>query len=278
MQNKTAKIPLFLSTVVAGVAVFLRFRQLLFFTDHTTGLVEPDGEIYSYWIYGLIFCSAALCLVFALRCRCSAPGIVPKSQNKVVAFAFLNAAAFFMDFVLQAFDCFDYIENTAYLERNELALMILLGVFALLSSFYYITVGMTLGGSQYDFRSFRIFHFVPVVWAIIRLLDILVEMVNLSMGTETVIEFIYLVFLLMFYFSFITSAVSERNAGRGIVFFAMVTFMLSLILELPGVVTSLVGRQSEMSDAVFSRITDLVCGLFAASFAGNLLKRSRNDW
>lgn len=275
MQNKTAKIPLILSTVAAGVAVFLRFRQLLFFTDNSTGFVVPEGEVYSYWIYGLIFCSAALCLVFALRCRCSAPGIAPKSQGKVAVFAFLNAAAFFIDFVLQAFECFDYIENTAYLERNELVLMVLLGVFALLSSFYYITVGMTLRGSQYDFRSFKLFHFVPVFWAVIRLLDILVEMVNVSMGTDTVIEFIYLVFLLMFYFSFITAAVSERNAGRGIVFFALVTFMLSMILELPGIVISVIGRQSELSDAVFSRITDLICGLFAASFAGNLLRRSR---
>lgn len=275
MQNKTAKIPLILSTVAAGVAVFLRFRQLLFFTDNSTGFVVPEGEIYSYWIYGLIFCSAALCLVFAFRCRCTAPGTAQKPQRKIAVFAFLNAGAFFADFVLQAFDCFNYIENTAYLERNELVLMVLLGAFALLSSFYYITVGMTLSGSQYDFRSFRFFHFVPVLWAVIRLLDILVEMVNVSMGTETVVEFIFLVFLLMFYFSFITAAVSERNAGRGIVFFALVTFMLSVILELPGIITSFIGRQSELSDAVFSRITDLICGLFAASFAGNLLKRSR---
>lgn len=275
MQNKTAKIPLILSTVAAGVAVFLRFRQLLFFTDNSTGFVVPEGEVYSYWIYGLIFCSAVLCLVFAFRSKCTAQGIAPKSQGKVAAFAFLNAAAFFIDFVLQAYDCFSYVENTVYLERNELAIMILVGAFALLSSFYYITVGMTLRGSQYDFRSFKLFHFVPVLWAVTRLLDILVEMVNVSMGTETVVEFIYLVFLLMFYFSFITAAVSERNAGRGIVFFALVTFMLSLILDLPGIVTSLIGRQSELSDAVFSRITDLICGLFAASFAGNLLRRSR---
>lgn len=276
MQNKTVRIPLALSFVSAGGAAVLRLIQLLFFTDDDTGLVLSGGEIYSYWIYGLLFVCGALCLVYALLQHNAVQAVPDQPHSGKVRFtAYLTAAAFFCDFIHQCSNCFHYIEHTAHLERNLLVSMVLVAVFALLSSFYFFIIGLTFSGMQYDFRSFRLFHFVTVLWAFTRLLGILIEMVSVSVNTEIVCEFIYLVFLLMFFFSYITAAVSRRNAGRTVVFFALASFLFACVLTLPRLLLMISGHGVLSVQTVFTCTTDLACGCFAVVFVRDLQHRSR---
>lgn len=275
MRNKTAKIPFVLSVLVTGGAVVLRLVQLLFFTDSATGLVTGAGETYSYWIYGLMLVCMLLCLRCALLCRGEARAVPDEFRCVWLGlFSYLLAGGFFVDFIHQCYNGYDFAEHTAYMSLNVLAPMLLVGVFALLSCFYFFAVGLTYFGKQYDFRCFRWFHFVTVLWALTRLLGILEKMVSVSTDTQTVCEFIYLVFLLMFFFSFITSAVSRRSAGRTVIFFGLAVFMFACLLSVPRLIVLISGRSAQLTTAAFSATTDLACGLFALAFVIDLARRN----
>lgn len=275
MRNKPQLIPWILAFAITGVAVVLRFVQLLLFTDGSTWRVTAGGVPLTYGLYALLLCAGVCCVVCALRQDHTAVAVaVDGSRRPLAAAAYLVSVAFFFDFIYRCFLCYDLADSSAYLQWNDLVSEVLTALFALLSCSYYFVVGRSYGGGRYDFRAFRFFHFVPALWGLCRLLTILAKMVSVWADAQTVCEVLFLVALLLFLFSFATAVVTSRNAGRAVVFFGLLTFVFGCALALPQLLVLCTGRHRVLDGSVYFGPADLLLGVFALVFVQDLRRRS----
>ena len=278
MRNKPQLIPWILAFAITGVAVVLRFLQLLLFADGSTGRVTAGGAPLTYALYALLLCAGVCCTVCAVHQGHTAVAVAADGGNRPLAVAaYLVSVAFFFDFIYRCFLCYDLADASAYLQWNDLASGLLTALFALLSCSYYFIVGRSYGGGRYDFRAFRFFHFVPALWGFCRLLTILAKMVSVWADAQTVCEVLFLVALLLFLFSFATAVVTSRNAGRAVVFFGLLTFVCGCTLALPQLLILCTGRRSVLDGSVYFGPADLLLGVFALIFVQDLRRRSAAD-
>lgn len=278
MRAKPQLIPWILTFAITGAVVVLRFIQLLLFTDSSTGRVTASGAPLTGILYVLLLCAGVCCVMCALHQSHTAVAVAADSGSRALSVAaYFVFAAFFFDFIYRCFLCYDLAEDAVYLQWNDLVSQGLTALFALLSCAYYFVVGRSYGGGRYDFRAFRFFHFVPVVWGLCRLLTILARLVSVWADTQTVCEVLFLVALLLFLLSFATAVVTSRNAGRAVVFFGLLTFVCSCTLVLPGAFALLAGVRNLTDGSVYFGPADLLLGVFALTFVQDLRRRSTAD-
>ena len=76
MRTRPQLIPWILTFAITGAAVVLRFVQLLFFTDSSTGRVTAAGAPLTYGLYALLLCAGVCCTVCALHQSHTAVAVV----------------------------------------------------------------------------------------------------------------------------------------------------------------------------------------------------------
>lgn len=263
----SAKLSAIMMTIITASAVLLRFYQLLSFTNSETGLIIQNGNAISYSVYTAFAAVLILCVIFAHQKKkeiLTGPTGDIFISKKIKWISILLSVSFFYDFIHQCYNCFSYVDRTAYFKNGDLIMLALVGLLAIMSSFYFITVSLTASRVNYDFRNLRLFHFVPVLWLFARLLGILRQIIDVSAGIETVFEFFYLVFALFFLFAFII-AIEERIKlfSASFTISAIMLFISSCILSLPRILVYLIGKNEVLYNVDFSCVTDLMLGVFA---------------
>ena len=278
MQSARTKLPVIFIAVSVIFACALRFFQLFTLTDIKSGLVV-GGEKTSCAIYGIIALCALACGVFAKSIgRLDIKFVLPRKNNYVIFCSTALSVFFFIDFIHQCFNCYNYVERVSYVEPAYIVPLIICAALGIVSSFYFAVFTMTVKGTNYDFRNFTIFHFAPAAWAFTRLCVILTKLVDFFNGIETYIEFITLVFVICFSFSFVSSV--DKKDGTITSFFAFSSVMLlsaSLILTVPRVLMMITGNYNLLTDTDFSLGTYFMLGIFAVSVLKNVNKESLRD-
>lgn len=180
--------------LTTAAACILRFFQLTDFTDANTGEVV-EGSSIALYIYGVLFFALICAGVYAFFSGKKARAFDIEACGKRIApWSALLAAAFFADFLYQAYSCYEYISGTAYIEYSYIGSRMVSAAAEVLCSFYFIAFTMTAKGENYDIRNLTWLHFAPVLWGLARLAGIMVKIIDISRSTETVLEFFFLVF------------------------------------------------------------------------------------
>lgn len=277
MQKKVGTITSFAVTVLTVAVCVLRFFQLLKYTDSETGFVT-GGKNLTYSIYALLIGCFAVAAVYAFGKREYKTTLSYGSSKMVLGISYLLPAAFFFDFIHQCYNCFDYIQKTAYVEYNYIIPLAVSGVAALLSSFYFFTFAVTYRGSNYDLKNFTSFHFMPVIWAFFRLIVIMTRIMNVLTGVDDFCEFIFLAFLLSFLFCFISALDKMQEKATGLfVFFAIITAVMSCVVALPRIAMLISGNANVLNKVTYSCTAYIAVGIFAAALVADLKKRMNVD-
>lgn len=274
MRNESQRIPWIFVFAITGVAVVLRFFQLLLFTDGDTGWVTAAGAPLTYALYALLPVAAGGCVACARRQIHTVAAVTDNGSRRLSVAAYAVSVAFFFDFIYRCYLCYQVADSAVYVPWNDMVSQVLTAVFALLSCSYYFVVGRSYGGGGYDFRAFRFFHFVPAMWGFCRLLTILAKLVSVMADAKTVCEVLFLTALLLFLFSFATAAVTSRNAGRSVVFFGLLTFVFACVSAMPQLLIVCIGRYSAVGGGLYFGLADLLLGGFALVFVQDLRRRS----
>lgn len=275
MQNAKGKITAYLISIPIAVSCVLRFFQLLRYTDKSTGLLTGEKNEFSIIIYAMLL---AVMVIDAVYCAkktelCLLPDAKNVSKTKYFASLFL-VIAFFVDFIHQAYNCYDYLSRGSYVDNTYIILLIISALLALLCCFYFSIFALTVNGSNYDYRNFTLLHFVPAMWGFARLVLIMVKIIDIRLGIDTMLEFLLLCALLMFFFCFISMVDNNGKGSRLFVFFAIASLSASLILVLPRFAMLLSGRAELLHNVNYTGVTYVACGIFAVSF---LLKNKNTN-
>lgn len=272
MQKTRANIPVYLMIIPVIASCVLRFFQLLDFTDKKTGNVIGGGQM-SLAVYILL--AAAIILDFI--CVKKKSEFVPlldfekggKAEYAVSAFL---AIAYFADFVHQAYNCYSYVSKMSYIEYAYLIPMAISGILALLSCFYFVCFAMTAGGSNYDFRNFTLFHFIPVIWCFSKLIMMMLKIIDVKQNVEGVLEFLLMVFMIMFFFCYISMVDNKGKISRVFVFFSNAVLIIAAVLVLPRYAIMISGNFGVLSPVDYTGVTYLAAGIFAVTLSKKALK------
>lgn len=144
-------------------------------------------------------------------------------------FSFGAGVGFFVDFVVSMIGIYHSIDDKSYHILTAFIPLCAGCVFALLSSFYYIVVGSSFGGSNYDFRKFRAFHIVPLLWVGAKLFGILDQAVSLLQDDIIVLKYVVLIFGVCLFF-FLVNEVDNTDGASGNTVFLMRAFYYTGIM------------------------------------------------
>lgn len=276
MQKTRGKITAFLMVITSAAACVLLFVQMNKLAD---GVLKSgsDKAAATYPVYAVVLLGFIFAVLYAS---------VRKNNAKVFDFenggrglslsSAVLALTFFYDFIHQGYNCYAYISATEYVNYAYVISLGITGVFAFISCFYFITLSMTAGNENYDFRNFTLLHFAPVVWAFTKLFLIMTQIIDINEDAELFCEFLLLCIILCFLISMI-SAVDRRDApATGFFIFscAALAFM-SCVVGIPRIAMIITGRGSEPEQVTFSAVTYIMLGVFSLSLLHNINKRSQ---
>lgn len=278
MQSARTKLPVVFIVLSVICACALRFFQLFSLTDTNTGLVV-GGEKTSALIYALIAFCAVLCAVSAKSIKEKERKFTIAHKNPQILFCSGALSVFFFaDFIHQCFNCYNYVGRVSYVEMAYVIPLVISAALGIVSSFYYAALSMTINGANYDFRNFTVFHFAPAAWAFTRLCVIMTKLVDFLDGIETYLEFVTLVLVICFSFSFV-SAIDKKDGNITwlFAFSAVMLLSMSLLLTVPRILMMISGNYALLSDTDFSLGTYFMLGIFAVSVLKNANKESLKE-
>lgn len=272
MQKTRAKIPVYFMIIPVIASCVLRFFQLLHFTDKKTGNVS-DGAHMTIVVYALLAAAVIFDFIYAKGKNEFLPllDFEKDSKKEYIASAFL-AFSYFADFVQQVYNCYNYISRVSYIEYAYLIPMAVSGVLALLCCFYFVCFAMTAGGSNYDFRNFTLFHFLPVIWCFSKLIMMMLKIIDVQQNVEGVLEFLLMAFMVVFFFCYISMVDNKGAVSRAFVFFANAVLIMAAALVLPRYAVIISGNLKVLSPVDYTGLTYLAAGLFAVTLSSKALK------
>ncbi|MGN1420491.1 MAG: hypothetical protein ACI4XC_03115 [Eubacterium sp.] len=265
MKKVRSRLDLFIIALLSATGCFLRLFQLLRYTDKNTGLVTSN-HILSYVIYGLFAVSLVFSLLYSFNVKKRKNILLSAGNKKVCVLLCLLGVAYFCDYIHQCINLYGYISDSSYVDFNYAAILALSGIAALVSCSYVNIIIMLVQGCNFDCRRLGFFHFVPVIWAFLRMIIIMMKIVDFKEDVESFCEFLFLTVFICFSFSVI-SAVDRKDKSVSQIFtvFGLMTFFSSFVIALPRILAVLTGRSFMISDASFTPILYLIAGLLSAT-------------
>lgn len=256
----------FLAVIITAIAAcFLRFFQLIRFTDSQTGLVIGDNAL-TYIIYGVLSLSVIFAVVYSLLARRCVRKMNFIGNKSVYASLVILCITYFFDFVHQVYNCLNYVQSTdnqPYIEYNYLLPIAFQALFALLTCFYLIICAKSVRGTMIDFKEFKLFHLVPLAWGFCRLLVIMTEIFDVE-SVESFLEFVFVVFYCGFTLCCASSVDDENKLIKpSFSFFALGLFACSFSFSLARILMIISGEYEKLNQVSFSSITYLFIGFFA---------------
>lgn len=270
MPKVVKNIISFFLSLTAISAIILRTVQLLKYTDTNTGYILQSATETMFAFYAICIAMILLCIVFSYKSKCCNIPFENKSNKTLSLFSALAGISLFYDFVHQSLNCYDYITTTSQVQKNYIIPLALVGISALVCSFYFFLMSSYFVSNKYDFRQFKYFHLMPTLWMLFKLLVCLVTYIDERYAEEAFFEYIVLIFGISFFIFVIKCMDNEKFNLNNVVFTGITYGLCALIISVPRIVVLLMNE--EIVKVAFSSITYLFTGLFALNFSVNILK------
>lgn len=262
MQSLSARVYSLLSSVFFIVALVLRL--VMFLADYST-----TAGIFFY-------------LFTALGIACI--GLEVKNQNNLSKafefnnnyhlnlFSYIASLGFFICFVNQCINIFKSVENGVYNMPTYFVPICVICLFALLSCFYFYTVGMSYGDRGYDFRELKLLHFAPIVWSVAFVLSVMTMAISPLREIDSTLKCIVLVFSVVFFYFFASEIVSDKPAKKATVFFSKAFAGLSIMFFVDMVMLLITRNIKPYDNDFILSISLLMISLFVFFFERNITK------
>lgn len=259
----------FLSVILTSIAAcFIRFGQLIKYTDIKTGLVTQNRRL-TYALYLLVLLGVIISALYSFKAKKLNRQINFIGNKSIYVSLLLLCGTYFFDFVHQGYNCYLYLleaKEQNYTEFNYLIPLALVCLFAILSCYYFAVCAKSVKGTFTDFRKFRFFHLAPLLWGFFRMLAIMTDVFDIE-SVESFMEFLFIMFYCGFALCCASIVEDKKHRIKPIhSFFALSLFAISISLSLPRLLMLFAGKYEMLSSVSFSAITYLAVGIFAVLF------------
>ncbi|MCR5207603.1 MAG: hypothetical protein K6C14_03900 [Eubacterium sp.] len=136
------------------------------------------------------------------------------SMPKSKAFGFLSyglSFGLFADFINRCVSAAQLLSDSAVFSTS-LVIRVVTALSALISSVYFIVIGLSLSGSRYDFKSLKLIHIMPILWAGFCIMEGF-ENAGAN-GINSLLKYVMLSISLMFFYYSAREIDSEDGAMR----------------------------------------------------------------
>lgn len=265
MRKVLSRLYFVIIALLAVCGAFARLFQLIKYTNSATGLIVSDYS-FSYVIYGLYLAAFALSVMYAASQKRFDNSLVIMGRKKLNVIIMLLAVMFFYDFLHQCYNLYFYITEHDCADWNYAVILGICALSALLCCSYMAMVSRYVSGCHCDLKKLGLFNFVPIIWAFLRLIIIMMKMVDFKEDAGSFCEFLFITFAVCFFFSLIY-IFDRQDKKVSFVFyvFALMSFFSSFVTALPELVAAVIGKWSFIYKSQFSSLTYLFIGIFSAA-------------
>lgn len=210
MQTKIAKLFSSLAILLFFASIGLRLAMLL----------VNLGNISVVFYYITVALGILAVSLETIDTKKYANAFIFKNNFHLNIFAYIASLGFFIDFVHLCITAFGSIENEEYKQLIFFVPVCLSALFALMSCFYFYTIGMSFGDKNYDFRELKILHLAPIGWAVSQALTVMQQSISFMIDIDSVIKYLLLIFCVLFFYFFATEIESDKPAKSATLIFA----------------------------------------------------------
>ena len=260
------------SAVFGALLLFvtaLRCVQLFCLTDISTGFINRNAAGTIALFFALCF---ALMLILGILLKKGAfKNPFHKSKSRLLFNISIAAGiAMFYDFVYKCVICCKYIAEASSFRLNYFIPACLGVLSALLCTIYFVMMGVSFKTDHYDFKSFKYYHIVPVLWILFSLFSSLSDYNDGIYAEEKMLYYLVLIFGMLFFAELIRCIHSDYKKLKLLCFWGFAYAMLCFVLSVPRMIGFVFG--AALTGVDFSVITYLFMSVFAASFSFSMIK------
>lgn len=282
------KIPVLSAFAAILIAVPLRIYQYIKLIDPTTGFYsEEDFSVYV--LYAILAAVMLISIVLSyLNHKTIQTVDIGKGSKIFLAVSLLMALGTAIDavslitgFVNLVSDAPRYLDRDGlsdYLSAQGGSLMLLQGVFAIISAFYFIISGLSVLNESMKSK-FKILALSPVIWCVFRLLVRFKRTIAFTNVSDLFIELFAIVFAMVFFLAFaqIRSKIDAENIFWKIFAYGIPTALLAAVCFLPRFILLITG-QGEMINSLHPIcVSDLTLAVYAGYISISSLKTDRTN-
>ncbi len=282
-NNLFLKIPVLSAFAAILIAVPLRIFQYLKLIDPSTGFYnEKDFSIIVLYAVLVIVMILSIVLPY-LKHKTIQPVSVEKSSKVFLAVSLLmafgvaiDAVGLITDFVGLISDASQYTDRrslTEYISAQGGTLILIQGVFALVSAFYFVISGLSALNENMKSK-FKILALSPVVWCVFRLLLRFKRTIAFTHVSDLLLELFAIVFAMVFFLAIaqIRAKIDADGIFWKIFAYGIPTTVLALVCFLPRFILLITGN-SEMINALHPiYVSDFTLAIYAGYICISSLK------
>ncbi len=190
---------------------------------------------------------------------------------KLDVFSYLVAFGFFVEFISNVATLVKLFLDKNGLIISYLVPIVMCALFALLSSFYFVMVGLSFGTRNYDFRSFKLYHIVILLWAIFKLMTLFGQVIRITYDINAVLRYLSIMVLSFFFYYFVAEVESEDGASIYTVYCARMCAYCSGFYCLDRLMLLITKQVDLNSNNTYFAITLMFVCLFALFFEKSIL-------
>lgn len=261
MQSTGAKLYSLFAIISFFAAVGLRLSMLLF------DLTKAFGIVY----YIMIAAGVILIAVDSFKQKNYAGAFGFKNDFHLNAFSYLASLGFFVNFVYSCVKIFISAQDGSYKSLTYFIPLCLICIFALLSCFYFYTVGLSFGDKNYDFRELKIMHLAPLFWVGAHMLSVMHQAVSISRDINSVIKYAMLISGICFFYCFAGEIQSSGGAKPSTVFLARAYSYLSVMFFIDRLMLLLSGNAAIGDGDGLLAVSVLLICTFVFFFEKNII-------
>ena len=264
LKTKTGFYSLFafMSLLVAPI---IRFLSVYYFSYFLAG-------IYVF----LVIAALAGIAIESLKTKSYASAFEFKNPFHLDLFSYIAAAGFFLNFVMQCVMLYHTIKG-GRINMTYVLPIIMSGITALVSSGYFIIVGFSFSGRNYDFRQFRLVHIIPMLWAVSCVFNLIEISSGFEKSIDSILKYSMMTMLICFFYSFALEIDVERRTRNTTVLFARAFSYLAVMFFIDRLALVLAKKAVPISAENFISLTCvMLCG-FTFFFEKNILHNYINS-
>ena len=239
--------------VVLPVSIGLRFMQLVFTVDATTGFFKQEYKPIGYALIFIIFFACAITALLSFTAFRK-----PEKPPKVNPF--LGFASLLLGFAIG----YEIITET-FVAAVRVWQIVLLDVTGLLAAVFFIIYGLKM---LIDFPLPGITTIIIPIYWVVRLICIFTTISSLSLISDTVITLAYQCSALIFMacFAKIFNKINDDKLFRKVLASGLITAILCLADSVPRLYLKLTNHEQYLHSSATSSLTMLATGIFAFTF------------
>ena len=257
-----------------GVRFYSLFATILFLLPVVMRLfmnLSPVNSIYNIVFYAVYLLEVVLIGADVVRTPGYAKAFCFDNVFRLNVFSYLLATGFFIDFVVSVSQIINAFSGNMGINLIDFIPDCLCCILAFGCCLYFITVGLSFSGDNYDFRQFRYYHIVVLLWSIAKILTVLSEIINFTYDLNQVIKYFVLIFGACFFYCFVSETERQEGAKKITVFFARVYAYCAVFYFIDRVILLFNTDTGLTHPDNFFAITALFAGVFAFFFEKNII-------